>query len=514
MSSEPQGVPRSSNGRVATAYALAVVGGFCYFLGWAGFGIWPLAFVAFVPLWAALELGLERRVWHSLALGWVYGTVLVGGGYHWLISFLEVFSGYGIVVSVVIWLLFSVWVGGQIAVVAILYRWLRRAGWSIAVCAIPPILVVEWLYPMLFRNYLANSLYRQIGFIQIADLGGPLLVSAVIALVNVAVFETLRWFRGRRSPPKLLLAGTALAIALTLLYGRVRIEQVTAQLVEAPVLRVGVVQVNMGIFEKRNEAEEGHRRHLEQSRALENEGELDLLIWPESAYIGRLPRSLPLSGRRVRRDLTTPILFGSVSVEQDGERRKMYNTAFLIDADGMIRGGYDKTYLLAFGEYLPFGETFPVLYELSPNSGRFTRGAHVRPIEFGRWRLSTPICYEDILPAFTREMVLEGDPHILINLTNDSWFGDTQEPWIHLAMSQLRAIEHRRYLIRSTNSGVSAVVDPLGRIVANTGVMTRESLRYDVRMLEGKTLYTRFGDWPGWLSSVAIALMLLIRRSR
>lgn len=514
MTSKAQGLSESAAGRVAVAYVLAVVGGFFYFLGWAGFGIWPLAFVAFVPLWAALELGLERRVWHTLAVGWVYGTVMVAGGYHWLISFLEVFSGYGIVACVIIWLLFSLWVGGQIAVVSVLYRWLRRAGWSIAVSAIPPILVVEWLYPMLFRNYLANGLYRHIGFIQIADVGGPLLVSAVIALVNVAVFETLRWFRGHRGSPKLLLAGTTLAVALTLLYGRIRIEQVNAQLEEAPVLRVGIVQVNMGIFEKRGDAEEGHRRHLEQSRTLESEGELDLLIWPESAYVGRLPRSLPLSGGHVQRDLGTPILFGSISVERNEERRKMYNTAFLIGADGMIRSGYDKTYLLAFGEYLPLGETFPVLYELSPNSGRFTRGAHVRPIELGPWRLSTPICYEDILPAFTREMVLEGDPHILINLTNDSWFGDTQEPWIHLAMSQLRAIEHRRYLIRSTNSGVSAVVDPLGRVVANTGVMTRENLRYDVHMLEGTTLYTRFGDWPGWLSSIAIAFMLLIRRSK
>jgi apolipoprotein N-acyltransferase len=109
-------------------------------------------------------------------------------------------------------------------------------------------------------------------------------------------------------------------------------------------------------------------------------------------------------------------------------------------------------------------------------------------------------------------MVLEAKPHILINLTNDAWFGDTQEPWIHLVLSQFRAIEHRRYMVRATNSGISAVVDPLGRIVARTGVLTRENLRYDVHMLDGETIYTRFGDWPGWIALAAIAWMLIRRR--
>jgi apolipoprotein N-acyltransferase len=178
----------------------------------------------------------------------------------------------------------------------------------------------------------------------------------------------------------------------------------------------------------------------------------------------------------------------------------------------VVRSTYDKTYLLMFGEYLPFGDMFPVLYELSPNSGRFTAGAHVRPLTLGPWRISTPVCYEDVLARFTRKMVREAKPHVLINLTNDAWFGDTQEPSIHLALSKFRAIEHRRYLARATNSGISAVVDPMGRVVARTGVLTRENIRYDVPMLEGETLYGSLGDWPGWLALGAI-LWMLIRRS-
>jgi apolipoprotein N-acyltransferase len=109
-------------------------------------------------------------------------------------------------------------------------------------------------------------------------------------------------------------------------------------------------------------------------------------------------------------------------------------------------------------------------------------------------------------------MVLESQPHVLINLTNDAWFGDSQEPWIHLVLSQYRAIEHRRYMVRATNSGISAVVDPLGRVVAQTGLLSRENLRYDVHMLEGETIYGRFGDWPGWLGLAAVVAMFIRRR--
>ncbi|MFW2387354.1 MAG: apolipoprotein N-acyltransferase [Polyangiales bacterium] len=494
------------------AYGLATLGGAFYFLGWAGFGIWPLSLLCLVPLWLALELGLNRTWRHSLAVAWLYGTVTCAGGYHWLVEFLEVFSGYGFAASALFWLIFSAYLGFNFAVYGVVYRALRRRGWSTTLVAIPTLLLIEWLYPSLFPTYLSNSLYAQTWAVQIADLGGPMLVSVVMAMVNLSFYEAWRWKRARRAAPRMLLGLTAVAIAFTAIYGAVRIDQVEAQMKAAPVLRTGVVQVNMGIFAKRSEAEEGHRRHLEQSRQLEKEGPLDLLIWPESAFVDGLPRRLPLSAEIVREDLKSPVLFGGVSTEYVNGKRAIYNTVFLTDEEGIARSSYDKTYLLMFGEYLPFGDVFPVLYRLSPNSGRFTAGTHVRPLTLGPWRISTPVCYEDVLARFTRKMVREANPHILINLTNDAWFGDSQEPFIHLVLARFRSIEHRRYMIRSTNSGISAVIDPLGRVVAQTGLLTRENLRYDVRMLEGQTVYGRLGDWPGWLGLAAIVFMFIRRR--
>jgi apolipoprotein N-acyltransferase len=453
------------------------------------------------------------RTWrHSLALGWTYGTVSCAGGYHWLVEFLEVFSGYGDAASALFWLLFSAYLGFNFALYGLIYGTLRRRGWQTSLVAIPPLLLIEWLYPALFPTYLGNGLHEQTILVQIADLGGPMLITALAALVNLSAYEAWRGWRKQRSGWPRVLGVTGAALALSMLYGTVRIGQVEAKMAVAPVLRMGIVQVNMGIFEKRAEAVEGHRRHLEQSRQLEQEGELDLIVWPESAYMGSLPRQLPWSARQIRRDLVTPILFGAVSSEIADGQRKIYNTVFMTDHDGVVRSSYDKTYLLMFGEYLPFGDTFPILYELSPNSGRFTAGSHVRPVILGPWRISTPVCYEDVLARFTRRMVREAKPHVLINLTNDAWFGDTQEPSIHLALSEYRAIEHRRYMVRATNSGISAVVDPVGRVVAQTGVLTRENIRYDVHMLEGETLYGLLGDWPGWLALGAILWMLIRRR--
>lgn len=494
------------------AYGLAALGGVFYFLGWAGFGFWPLSLLCLVPLWAALELGLGRSWRHGLAVAWLYGTVTCAGGYHWLVEFLEVFSGYGYAASGLFWLLFSAYLGFNFAVYGLIYRTLRKRGWSTSLIAIPTLLLIEWLYPSLFPTYLSNSLYAQTALVQIADLGGPMLITFVVALVNLSIYEALRWRRSTRTAPKALFGITAAAVVCTAIYGAVRISQVEAEMAAAPVLRTGIVQVNMGVFEKRSEAVEGHRRHLEQSRQLEKEGALDLLIWPESAFVDGLPRRVPLRADMVRADLKSPLLFGGVSTEYANGKRKIYNTVFLTDDEGTVRATYDKTYLLMFGEYLPFGDVLPILYELSPNSGRFTAGTHVRPLTLGPWRISTPVCYEDVLARFTRKMVLEAKPHVLINLTNDAWFGDTQEPWIHLVLAQYRAIEHRRYMVRATNSGISAVIDPLGRVVAQTEVLARENLRYDVHMLDGETVYGHFGDWPGWLALAAVVVMFIRRR--
>ena len=348
---------------------------------------------------------------------------------------------------------------------------------------------------------------------QVADLGGPTLISAIMVAVNAALYSLVQALRGKAAVARPLVAVTAALVVFTLAYGQYRISEVDARVAALPKLEVGLVQTNMGIFAKRRDRAEGHRRHLEQSKKLEETIAPELLVWPESALAYVIPGETK-NIRQLMGPLSTPILFGGLSRRvEDGETR-LYNTAFLVDASGDIQATYDKTYLLAFGEYLPFGDVFPILYDWSPNSGHFTPGSHTRPMPFGEHFITTLVCYEDVLPGFVRAAMRGGKSHLLVNMTNDAWFGDTTEPWIHLALAKLRAVEHHRFLVRATNSGVSAVVDPVGRVITHSGVMERATLSAEIAMLSGETLFGRIGDWPGWLGVLATGYLVLRRRRR
>ena len=492
---------------------LILLGGVLYFSGFAGFDLWPLAFVALIPLFFVLE---QSNLKQALLLGALYGWVTNWGGYYWLVEMLQKFSGFGTLLCVLFTAIICLYQGGQFAFFAGLYRAARTRGWSPWWVAPLAYGVSEMAYPLLFPSYYANSLHDQLHWIQIADVGGPMLISALIVLVNVAFYQSARLFMRRSRPSRREWAPilmSALFVLATLAYGHYRLLEVRARSAAAPSLKVGIVQTNMGIFSKREDPGEGLRRHLEQSIKLEQEVKPDLLIWPESAYTFVVPENVPSLRPWVTGPLKTPLLFGGLSRRYEGGKERLYNTAFLLDREGRALGRYDKTYLLAFGEYLPFGETFPILYEWSPNSGHFTPGNHTRPLKLGPWRLSTLVCYEDILPAFVRGAVRSANPHLLVNVTNDAWFGKTTEPWIHLALAKFRAVEHHRYLVRATNSGVSAVVDATGQVVRASGVFTRENLDASVALLQGHTLYEYLGDWPGWLSLLGMAFLLWRRKA-
>jgi apolipoprotein N-acyltransferase len=165
----------------------------------------------------------------------------------------------------------------------------------------------------------------------------------------------------------------------------------------------------------------------------------------------------------------------------------------MIDRRGRVIGTYDKVYLLAFGEYMPLGETFPGLYDAFPQAGRFSAGNEVKVFEWRGHRLGIMICYEDIMVDFTGKLA-DLDPNIIINVTNDAWFGRTSEPWLHLALSVFRAVENRLTLVRATNTGVSAFIDPTGRLTGATRLEDPELLVSEVPLMDGGTIYGAVGN--------------------
>jgi apolipoprotein N-acyltransferase len=267
----------------------------------------------------------------------------------------------------------------------------------------------------------------------------------------------------------------------------------------------------MSLMGKRHDKQEGLRRHLDLTRKLLAEGPLDLVVWSETSVVStvRADEAEFEYPRRFTRALGTAAIFGAVLYKEVQDERKyvLYNSALLSDRSGAIKGRYDKTFLLAFGEFLPFGDRFPVLYEWSPNSGRFTPGTSLDALPLDDHRVSVHICYEDVVPSFVNKMMRKDPADLLVNITNDAWFGDSTEPWIHLALSKFRAIEQRRYLVRSTNSGVSAVIDPVGRVVRHSGTYRQEAIRSEIAWLQGRTVYRTLGDAPWWILTLAIFWM-------
>ena len=150
---------------------------------------------------------------------------------------------------------------------------------------------------------------------------------------------------------------------------------------------------------------------------------------------------------------------------------------------------------------------------MPPIGDGFVRGEGPRTLDLSsETKLAPLICYEDLMPRLARRFVKEGGANVLVNLTNNAWFGPTAAPWQHARLSQWRAIETRRSLVRATNSGLTAVIDPRGEILETLPTFSSGVLQTKVPIMEGQTIYVRFGDWFAWLATLLSLLVLVVRR--
>jgi apolipoprotein N-acyltransferase len=501
-------------------FSLAAIGsslsGACYCLGYPGNDVWPLAFVAFSPLWISLQGQTPRR---ALWLGVIQGTVMNVGGFYWLQSMLMTFSGFPAPLCALFTVIVCAYQGGRMGFLAWLHARATARGWPSAPVFIAAFVASELVYPLLFPWSFAASLHKLAAFTQIAELGGPILVGAVLVSINLAVAEPVLAFLEKRKLNIRLLAGAGLATALTLAFGAWRIPAIDARAAESEAVHVGIVQGNMGLMQKREDPGEGLRRHIRMTRELKDKG-VELVVWSESSATFPMRDNMYKASMRdyVGRHLGVSSIVGGVIYRFDPDRERWFNVALSMDETGEVLGRYDKQYLLAFGEHIPFSETFPILNEWSPNSGKFSAGTSIEPVDVRvrgvDHRVSVLICYEDILADFTNGMIAHANPELIVNITNDAWFGDTAEPWEHLALAKLRAVEHRRYLVRSTNSGVSAIIDPVGRVVVNGGTFRAEHLDAIVRFMHASTVYELVGNAPWWLVTLALGTAAFARRRR
>ncbi|HEY8540695.1 MAG TPA: apolipoprotein N-acyltransferase [Steroidobacteraceae bacterium] len=479
-----------------------------YFLTFLDFDLYPLIWFCFVPVLIAIRHAtLTRALW----LGMVFGTLTNAGGYYWVIHTIETFGNMPLPVAFLGYVLLCAYQGFLIALAMWLVRGAeQRLGvspvWSLPVA----FTALEVAYPLLFPSYIGNSQLEFTTLTQIADVTGMSGLTLLIGLVNGAVCELICSRMESRRPAWPRLAIPAAAFIATLVYGAIRLPQVEAMTANAPKITVGLVQTNIGAQDKAADPEEFVTRHRAMSKALVAERpDIDLVIWPESAYNRLLWRADRNVADEVIADLGRPLLFGALTYDPADDPRgsHIYNSLLLASSSGEVLAVYDKIELLVFGETYPFSSTLPALDRIF-GTNWFTRGTSLDHLRLGDHSFLPLICYEDILPSLVRRMWRHAGPaDALVNGTNDSWYGDTAQPMIHLALASFRSIETRRALIRSTNTGISAIVDPAGRIAHRTGQWTRETLVAEVPLIKdgSSTVYMKIGDVLGWTCVVLTA---------
>ena len=482
----------------------AVAGGVMAFLGYVGFDQFYLEWICLVPILWAIS---GQRPGRAFLIGWIAGIVGHGGGFYWIATMLQQFAELAWPLAALGLLLLSAANGMVFAIWAWATRLIcRDAGWSAA--WVSPVIwtAVEKFWPQLFPNYLGASQYQLSLVTQIADLTGILGITFLVVYTNSTIHEVIERILSKHLHPWRPAAVFAAVIGVVLVYGAVRISIVDRSASSAGSLAVGVVQTNRGASEKHLDESLFLNEHREMSRELVKTQPLDIIVWPESIFGVKLASREGVLPTNLLGDLRTPLLSGAIIVTEERGKHRMYNSAVLVDGTGRITGTYDKMVLVPFGEYIPFGDTFPRLYSWSPYSGRFWKGENAEPLQLNGNALSVNVCYEDIFPEHVR-MLMQGGrdrriPEAMFNLTNDSWYGNTTQPMEHLALASFRSIEHRRALVRSTNTGISAIVDTVGRIDRRTAQWTKASLAGRIPLMQGRTVYSVLGDWIGWVCAL------------
>jgi apolipoprotein N-acyltransferase len=244
-------------------------------------------------------------------------------------------------------------------------------------------------------------------------------------------------------------------------------------------------------------------------------GEVDLIVWPESPapFFTNDPLFRDPVSRMARQTRSWVVTgaIGSVPARQSGtSASKVFNSAALISPAGDWKARYDKVHLVPFGEYLPFPRLFAFAGGLTKEVGEFERGSSRAPLDAGGERLGVFICYESVFPDEVRQFANQG-AQVLVNLSNDGWYGDSGAYAQHLNQTRMRAIENGRWILSATDTGVTASIDPYGRIAERLPRKERSALVAHYALTSVITFYTRHGDWFSGLCAIISAGALLTR---
>ena len=492
-------------------------------LSFAPWKLWPLGFLCVIPIFYYIENSeiKNKPILKIIGLGCLQGILVSFFGYHWVIHTIVTFGHLPTSAAMLIFFLYAIGTNLRWIFFFLLLYWLKKnrklskefknpifnliskpsffcmGAWSIA----------EYLGWQLFPYYGGNLVGSNLIFIQIVDVIGILGASIIWILINYTLYEAVVV---RRKTPILALV----ILAICHLYGGLAYYYWHSKQKTYPTANIGVVQGNTPLgFQagrsRRSVANTYLNNMVFQSYKIINKGDikgtpLDMIVWPESSvpHVGyelfapfkELLNSLQ---ETYKVELMIPDLL--ITHNRVTRQQETYNNVFLLNKSGKIVENYQKVVLLPFGEFLPLSDVFPSYQKFFSEVSNFNHGNKFTLFSSELGNIMPLICYEVILPNFVLNFykVTQEKAQIMINITNDTWFGDSIESRQHLELARLRSIELRMPLVRGVNSGISTYFDITGRSFGETELLTSANPIYTVSIPpEGtKTVYTLFGSY-------------------
>lgn len=502
--------------------------------------IWRTAFcwVALLPLLWALTRedsnGKGLSPGQAAALGYLCGIAWYMGNCYWIYQTMHRYGGLDRPIAAGILALFCLYLGLYHA----LFGWLigvtrRRLGVQAALLLSP----FMWVGVELARARITGLPWDLLGIAQVdnplltrlAPLIGAYGLSFVIAMVNA--FWLVRIQIRERRYTRLLLTICGVAIVVLYLLSLRRIQSPGRSPATATAM---LVQENLEVGEEAKEPEPSEEQLLASFSYLsrhpgekiylgtpelprtplvrlldqQTPRDADLIVWPESpAPFQEKDPAFRSAMTKLAHEASAPLIVGNIGIDRTTENARgylLYNSASFISPGGDFAGRYDKMHLVPFGEYVPFKGLFFFAQNLLHEAGTFDAGWRRSVFNANGHRYGTFICYESIFGDEVRQFVQAG-ADVLVNISNDGWYGDTSAPWQHLNMVRMRAIENHRWVLRATNTGVTASIDPYGQVVEAAPRHQRTSIRAGFGYEQDLTFYTKHGDVFAYLCALVTA---------
>jgi apolipoprotein N-acyltransferase len=491
--------------------SLSLFSGVLLTLSFPNFDLEFLAWFALIPLFHSIE---GKGLFHAFIFGFLTGLIFFLGILYWIIVAVHTYGNVPLILSGLILLLLVMYLSLFVGLFTFLTRLVQTASGLRTVLLTPVIWVsLEYLRSCLLTGFpwanIGYSQYLNLPFVQMADITGVYGPSFVIILVNAALFWALQQWPKKAFPFREV-AATVLILLGFLIYGYGRISGLDREMSQSPSLKIGLVQGNIDQSIKWDESFQKETLKIYERLSLKvSDGKPDLIIWPETAtpfFFQEAKEYQPVI-LDISDKTDAFLLFGSPSYKIEKGKVNHYNSAYLASPAKQMIGRYDKIHLVPFGEYVPLSNLLFFIGSLGEGIGNFKPGKEIFNFSLPQGKFGVVICFEIIFPDLCRRFVKRG-ADFLVTITNDAWFGRTSAPYQHLSMATFRAIENRVFIARAANTGISAFIDPKGKIVEQGGIFTEEAINGTIRLSRERTFYTLYGDVFAWICC-AFSILLL-----